>query len=119
MLYALRMEFPGERATRLRKLSPNGATLDEVNLSQPIPVGRYPFALAQLCWSGKRFIALISPPETLGQPSGLIAKSAMYGLDPATGLCRRVDANTPIQLEDASARPDFLEVRRSDQPGVL
>ncbi len=118
VVYALRAEFAGERATKLRKLSPKGARLAEVNLSQPIAVGRDPFPLAQLCWSGKQLIALISPPEPLGQTSGSVAKSAMYSLDPATGLCRWVDANTPIELEDASAGQNFSKVGRSGQPGV-
>ncbi len=105
VLYALRAQPGGELATKLLKLSPNGAKLAEMELSHPIAIGRYPFALAQLCWSDKQLIALISPPERLGANPRLPAKPAMYSLDPASGLCRLVDPKAPVELEATSDTP--------------
>ncbi len=84
-LYALRSEPGGELATKLLTLTSHGAVLAQTALSRPIPIGRYPFCLAQLCWSGNQLIVLVSPQE------GCVGKALMYSVDPKSGRCSLVE----------------------------
>jgi hypothetical protein len=98
-LYGLRSK-EGGRATKLIRISLNGAMLGQTDLSQPIPVGDYPFPLAQLCWSGERLVVLVSPSkrEASRAPSRLAA--TMYTIEPESGLCRLVSSKGPVILEE-------------------
>ncbi len=93
MLYGLRTKPGGELAIKLLKLSPKGAILGQVDLSRPIPVGRYPFALAQLCWAGSRLIVLVAAQGDHPATATSSAQPAMYSIEPVSGLCRLVAKN--------------------------
>jgi hypothetical protein len=93
ILYGLRTKPGGELAIRLDKLSPKGAVLGRIELSRPISVGRYPFPLVQLCWSGARLVALVSAQGDPGARAASSAHGTLYAIDPASGLCRVVVTN--------------------------
>ena len=101
VLYGLRSRPGGELAVSLVKLSPAGAFLKETQLSHAIPVGRYPFPLAQLRWAEAQFIVLVAAPDRASAPTQSPAQPAMYAVDPHTGVCRLVEEVSQAQGEVA------------------
>ena len=105
MLYGLRTKPGGELATKLIKLSAGGALLGEVSLSQPIAVGRYPFPMTQLCWSGDQLIVLVSAHGPDGADRISRTNPAMYSVAPTSGVCRVVVAEGAVEAEQVPGRP--------------
>ncbi len=99
VLYALRTDLDGRRAVKLVKMRSNGTMIGEIVLSHPIPVGQYPFALAQLCWSGREFIVVVSSSVEHVTRAHQTPGPALYSVQPHTGLCQFVDREAPLQLE--------------------
>lgn len=102
LLYGLRTELGGGLATRLVTLNASSAVIGETGLSHAISVGQDPFALAQLCWSGKQLIVLVSPQAGHDDKPRATLTPAMYSVDPHSALCRIVDANAPAVLESVT-----------------
>jgi hypothetical protein len=105
VLYGLRTKPGGELATKLIKLSAGGALLGEVSLSQPIAVGRYPFPMTQLCWSGDQLIVLVSAHGPDGADRISRTNPAMYSVAPTSGVCRVVVAEGAVEAEQVPGRP--------------
>ncbi len=89
MLYGLQAESSGEVATRVLQFNAQGALLASIRLSSPIPVGRYPFPLAQLAFAENQLICLVSPSEQ-DLDAGVASGGTTYLIEPRSGECRPV-----------------------------
>ncbi len=109
-LYGLQGEGSDASATSLIQFNAKGATLAKVRLSQPIPVGRYPFPLAQLAWAKDQLVCIVSPSEQ-DLDAGVAPVARTYLIDPRTGDCRAVRsaltkaATTPATANNNSFQP--------------
>ena len=95
LLHGLQTESGGTAATTLLQFNAKGALLGKTRLSNPIPVGRYPFPLAQLAWAEKSLICIVTPsPEDA--PAGVTTARRTYLIDPRSGECRPVRSGTAV-----------------------
>jgi len=89
LLYGLQSEGGGTAATTVLQFNAKGALLAKTRLSNPIPVGRYPFPLAQITWADERLICIVtSSAEDLD--AGGSAGGRTYLIEPLSGECRSV-----------------------------
>ena len=89
VLHGLQTERGGTSAATLVQFNAKGALLAKHRLSNPIPVGRYPFPLAQLMWADERLICLVTPSsEELD--AGVTPGCRTYVIEPRSGECRPV-----------------------------
>jgi len=94
MLYGLQAESGGEAATSVLQFNAQGALLSSIRLSSPIPVGRYPFPLAQLAFAENQLICMVSPSEQ-DLDAGVATGCTIYLIEPRSGECRVVRSDQP------------------------
>ena len=95
-VYALQVENNGTNATTLLKFNAQGARVEKISLSKPIPVGRYPFPLAQLALAQGNLVSLVFPsPEEVS--AGTSPKPRTYLIDPQSGECREVRGKRKVE----------------------
>jgi len=89
LLHGLRTENGGTAATTLVQFNAKGALLAETRLVDSIPIGRYPFPLAQVICADGVLIGIVAPsPEELDSSAG--TTSRLYLIDPRSGDCRPI-----------------------------
>lgn len=89
LLYGLQADFGGHAATSLKRFNAQGAEFETIRLSNPIPVGRYPNAFAQLAFADEKLLCLVLPSEKeLDAGSGVRART--YLIDTSSGQCRAI-----------------------------
>ena len=95
VLHGLQTENGGTAATTLVQFNAKGALLAKTRLSNPIPVGRYPFPLAQLAWADERLICIVAPSAE-DADAGVATASRTYLIEPRSGECRPVRPGTAV-----------------------
>jgi hypothetical protein len=95
LLYGLQTESGGRAATTLLQFNAKGALLAKTRLSNPIPVGQYPFSLVQLALAEDNLISIVSPSSE-DLDAGANTACRTYVIDPRSGECR------PVRSGDAA-----------------
>lgn len=109
VLYGLQTEGSDANATSLIQFNAKGATVAKVRLSHPIPVGRYPFSLAQLAWAKNQLVCIVSPSEK-DLDAGVAPVARTYLIEPRTGDCRAVrSAPTKAATTPATANHNAFQ----------
>lgn len=90
-LYGLQTDFAGRTATSLQRFNAQGAALETIRLSNPIPVGRYPKAFAQLAFADGKLLCIVSPSEE-ELDTGSAVRARTYLIDISSGQCRAIRA---------------------------
>ena len=95
VLHGLQTESGGTAATTLLQFNAKGVLLAKIRLSNPIPVGPYPFPLAQLAWADERLICVVTPSSE-GTDAGVATACRIYLIEPRSGECLPVRSGTAV-----------------------